>query len=228
MPCCSWSARPSNWRCRGAAVGPWSPCARAWGRCAVCRSNCCSCPRTCTARANSSRWWRRWGATTRGICAWFPPRTCSTPPTPPYTTWGPAARTAEPPRRTVRELAARLGKDVELVLAGGDVRIDRRIVDVLKDPLQHLVRNALDHGLESTAERLVAGKSSRGQLSVRVEPRGTRLAVVVEDDGAGLSPENVRATAVRRGLLTELEASKLTDTQATRLGLEPGLSTPEP
>jgi len=139
----------------------------------------------------------------------------------------PASQMLEPLKRTVRELAARLGKDVELVLAGGDVRIDRRIVDVLKDPLQHLVRNALDHGLESTAERVVAGKSSRGQLSVRVEPRGTRLAVVVEDDGAGLSPENVRATAVRRGLLTELEASKLTDTQATRLVFEPGFSTRE-
>ncbi|ATB27100.1 hybrid sensor histidine kinase/response regulator [Melittangium boletus] len=139
----------------------------------------------------------------------------------------PASQMLEPLKRTVRELAARLGKDVELVLAGGDVRIDRRIVDVLKDPLQHLVRNALDHGLESTAERVVAGKSPRGQLSVRVEPRGTRLAVVVEDDGAGLSPENVRATAVRRGLLTEPEASKLTDMQAARLVFEPGFSTRE-
>ena len=66
----------------------------------------------------------------------------------------PASQMLEPLKRTVRELAARLGKDVELGLAGGDVRIDRRIVDVLKDPLQHLVRNALDHGLEPTAERV--------------------------------------------------------------------------
>ncbi|HEX8535838.1 MAG TPA: hybrid sensor histidine kinase/response regulator, partial [Cystobacter sp.] len=74
----------------------------------------------------------------------------------------PASQMLESLKRTVRELAARLGKDVELVLAGGDVRIDRRIVDVLKDPLQHLVRNALDHGLESTSERVAAGKSPRG------------------------------------------------------------------
>ncbi|WNG15811.1 response regulator [Cystobacter fuscus] len=139
----------------------------------------------------------------------------------------PASQMLEPLKRTVRELAARLGKDVELVLAGGDVRIDRRIVDVLKDPLQHLVRNALDHGLESTADRVAAGKSPRGMLFVRVEPRGTRLAVVVEDDGAGLSPENVRATAVRRGLLGEAEAAKLTDMQAARLIFEPGFSTRE-
>jgi two-component system chemotaxis sensor kinase CheA len=139
----------------------------------------------------------------------------------------PASQMLEPLKRTVRELAARLGKDVELVLAGGDVRIDRRIVDVLKDPLQHLVRNALDHGIEATAARVAAGKSPRGELSVRVEPRGTRLAVVVEDDGGGLSPENVRATAVRRGLLVEAEAAKLTDMQAARLVFEPGFSTRE-
>ncbi|MFL5356739.1 response regulator [Archangium sp.] len=139
----------------------------------------------------------------------------------------PASQMLEPLKRTVRELAARLGKDVELVLAGGDVRIDRRIVDVLKDPLQHLVRNALDHGIEATAARVAAGKSPRGALSVRVEPRGTRLAVVVEDDGGGLSPENVRATAVRRGLLVEAEAAKLTDMQAARLVFEPGFSTRE-
>ncbi|WP_375766321.1 response regulator [Archangium gephyra] len=137
----------------------------------------------------------------------------------------PASQMLEPLKRTVRELAARLGKDVELVLAGGDVRIDRRIVDVLKDPLLHLVRNALDHGIETTAQRAAAGKPPRGQLSVRVEPRGTRLAVVVEDDGGGLSPENVRATAVRRGLLTEAEAAKLTEMQAARLVFEPGFST---
>ncbi|WP_257456132.1 hybrid sensor histidine kinase/response regulator [Archangium lipolyticum] len=139
----------------------------------------------------------------------------------------PASQMLEPLKRTVRELCARLGKDVELEIAGGDVRIDRRIVDVLKDPLLHLVRNALDHGIEAVNERVAAGKSPRGQLTVRVEPRGTRLAVVVEDDGAGLSPENVRATAVRRGLLTEAEAAKLTDMQAARLVFEPGFSTRE-
>ncbi|MCY1015199.1 hybrid sensor histidine kinase/response regulator [Pyxidicoccus sp. MSG2] len=139
----------------------------------------------------------------------------------------PASTVLEPLRRTVREVSARLNKDVSLDLVGGDVRLDRRILDALKDPLLHLVRNAIDHGLESTADRRAAGKSETGRLWVRVEPRGTRIAVVVEDDGAGLSPERVRSTAVRRGLLTAEAAEKLTDAQAARLVFQPGFSTRE-
>ncbi|MBZ4415550.1 response regulator [Myxococcus sp. RHSTA-1-4] len=139
----------------------------------------------------------------------------------------PASQVLEPLRRTVREVSARLNKDVTLELAGGDVRLDRRILDALKDPLLHLVRNAIDHGIESAAERRSAGKPEAGRLSVRVEPRGTRIAVVVEDDGGGLSPERVRATAVRRGLLTAEAAAKLSDAQAARLVFQPGFSTRE-
>jgi two-component system chemotaxis sensor kinase CheA len=137
----------------------------------------------------------------------------------------PASQMLEPLRRTVRELCSRLNKDVELVLGGGDVRIDRRIVDALKDPLLHLVRNALDHGVEPAAARRAAGKPPTARLSVRVEPRGTRLGVVVEDDGAGLSPERVRAAAVSRGLLSEADAAKLSEMQAARLIFQPGFST---
>jgi two-component system, chemotaxis family, sensor kinase CheA len=139
----------------------------------------------------------------------------------------PAAQMLESLRATVRSLCARLGKDVELVVEGGEVRIDRRIVDALKDPLLHLVRNALDHGIEPAERRRARGKPARGRLEVRVEPRGPRLAVVVADDGEGLSPQRVRATAVRRGLLTEAEAAKLTDIQAARLVFQPGFSTRE-
>lgn len=139
----------------------------------------------------------------------------------------PASQVLEPLRRTVREVSARLNKDVTLELAGGDVRLDRRILDALKDPLLHLVRNAIDHGLESAAERRAVGKPETGRLEVRVEPRGTRVALVVEDDGAGLSPERVRATAVRRGLLTAEAAQKLSDAQAARLVFQPGFSTRE-
>ncbi|MCP3161301.1 hybrid sensor histidine kinase/response regulator [Myxococcus qinghaiensis] len=139
----------------------------------------------------------------------------------------PASQLLEPLRRTVREVSTRLGKDVALELTGGDVRLDRRILDALKDPLLHLVRNAIDHGLESPEERRAAGKSETGRLTVRVEPRGARIGVIVEDDGYGLSPERVRATAVRRGLLSEEEAGKLTDAQAARLVFQPGFSTRE-
>lgn len=137
----------------------------------------------------------------------------------------PAAQVLDPLRRTVRELGARLGKDVELRLVGGEVRLDRRILDALKDPLLHLVRNAIDHGLESPEARRAAGKSATGCLEVRVEQRGTRIALVVEDDGGGLDPERVRNTAVRRGLLTAEAAARLSEMEAARLVFQPGFST---
>ncbi|HVG61257.1 MAG TPA: response regulator [Hyalangium sp.] len=137
----------------------------------------------------------------------------------------PAGQVLEPLRRTVREVSSRLGKQVELFISGGEVRLDRRILDALKDPLLHLVRNAIDHGIESPETRREAGKNEKGKLWVRVEPRGTRMAVVVEDDGGGLSPAKVRATAVKRGLLSAEAAAKLADPQAARLIFQPGFST---
>ncbi len=137
----------------------------------------------------------------------------------------PAGQVLEPLRRTVREVSARLTKQVELFITGGEVRLDRRILDALKDPLLHLVRNAIDHGIETPEARRAAGKSEKGKLWVRVEPRGTRIAVVVEDDGGGLSPARVRATAIKRGLLSAEAAAKLSDPQAARLIFQPGFST---
>lgn len=137
----------------------------------------------------------------------------------------PAGQVLEPLRRTVREVSARLNKQVELFISGGEVRLDRRILDALKDPLLHLVRNAIDHGIESPEARREAGKAEKGKLWVRVEPRGTRIAVVVEDDGGGLSPAKVRATAIKRGLLSAEAAAKLSDPQAARLIFQPGFST---
>jgi two-component system chemotaxis sensor kinase CheA len=137
----------------------------------------------------------------------------------------PASQVLEPLRRTVREVSSRLGKQVDLFVSGGDVRLDRRILDALKDPLLHLVRNAIDHGVEMPEVRRAAGKSERGNLWVRVEARGTRIAVIVEDNGGGLSPARVRATAIKRGLLTAESAAKLSDAQAARLIFQPGFST---
>jgi len=137
----------------------------------------------------------------------------------------PAVQVLEPLRRTVREVSSRLGKQVDLFISGGDVRLDRRILDALKDPLLHLVRNAIDHGIEMPDVRREAGKNEKGKLWVRVESRGTRIAVVVEDDGGGLSPARVRATAIKRGLLTPEAAAKLPDAQAARLIFQPGFST---
>lgn len=139
----------------------------------------------------------------------------------------PASLALEPLRPMARELAGRLGKQASLELSGGEVRLDRRLIDELKNPLLHLVRNALDHGIEPAAARREAGKEPVGRIEVRVEPRGNRVALVVADDGAGLSLARLRAAAVERGLLTAQAAEKLSDSEAARLAFRQGLSTAE-
>jgi two-component system chemotaxis sensor kinase CheA len=137
----------------------------------------------------------------------------------------PAAIVLEPLRRAVRDVAGKLGKEVDLVLEGGDVRLDRRVVDELKDPLLHLVRNAVDHGIEAPEARQASGKPARGRVAVRVEPRGGRVVIVVEDDGPGLDVSAVRSAAVRKGLVTAEAAEELSDREASRLVFSAGLST---
>jgi len=137
----------------------------------------------------------------------------------------PAALVLEPLRRAVRDVAGRLGKEVELALDGGDVRLDRRIVDELREPLLHLVRNAVDHGLEAPEARRAAGKPTLGRIAVRVEPHGTRVAFVVEDDGPGLDVAAIRAAAVRKGILGADAAQRLSDAEAAKLVFHAGLST---
>jgi two-component system, chemotaxis family, sensor kinase CheA len=137
----------------------------------------------------------------------------------------PAALVLEPLRRTVREVAGRLGKEVHLELFGVDVRLDRRVVDELRDPLQHLVRNAVDHGVESAEVRRAAGKPAVGRVTVRVEPRGSRVAFVIEDDGGGLDVDAIRASALRKGILGAEAAQRLSDADAARLVFRQGLST---
>lgn len=137
----------------------------------------------------------------------------------------PASLVLEPMRRSVREVAGRLNKRVELTIVGGAVRLDRRILEALKDPLMHLTRNAADHGLERPEERRAAGKPEVGQLELKVEQRGRRVLLTVSDDGKGLSIDRIRATAVARGLLRQEEADQLDDAEAMRLVFRPGFST---
>ncbi len=137
----------------------------------------------------------------------------------------PAALMLEPLKRAVREVAGRLGKVIEVEVGGGDVRLDRRIADELRDPLLHLVRNAADHGIEPEEARRAAGKPAGGRITVRVEPRGSRVGLVVEDDGRGLDLGAVKRSAVRRGLLAPEAAARLTDEEAGRLIFVPGFST---
>jgi two-component system chemotaxis sensor kinase CheA len=128
-------------------------------------------------------------------------------------------------RRLVRDLARNLGKDVGLVIAGGDTEVDRAVLDALVDPLMHLVRNSLDHGIEPAAERQAAGKPRCGTLRLSAEQQGNRVLVSVSDDGRGLDPERIRARAIRQGLLAG--DAQPTETELFQLVFLPGFSTAE-
>jgi two-component system chemotaxis sensor kinase CheA len=128
--------------------------------------------------------------------------------------------------RMVHDLAREQGKEVEWVAQGADQEVDRKILEQVKDPLIHLVRNAIDHGIEPPAERVQAGKVPQGRVVVTVALlEGERLEIRVEDDGRGIDLAQVRATAVRSGVLSAATAASLNDEEALALIYRSGLST---
>ena len=128
-------------------------------------------------------------------------------------------------RQCVRELARELGKDVHFEILDGNVRLDRRVLDALIDPLMHALRNALDHGIESDEERRSVGKPPRGSVRLSVARRGERVRITVNDDGRGMRPDDLRRTAVKLGLLREEEAAALTDSEALMRTTPPRFTT---
>ncbi len=127
--------------------------------------------------------------------------------------------------RVVRDVAHELGKDVRLEMKGKETELDRTLIEAIKDPLTHVIRNAIDHGLESPEVRLAAGKPAQGQLLLRAFHEGGQVNIEVRDDGAGINLERVRAKAVEKGLLTAENAIKLTERESLELIFLPGLST---
>ncbi|MEI8394298.1 MAG: chemotaxis protein CheW [Rhodospirillaceae bacterium] len=127
--------------------------------------------------------------------------------------------------RLVRDLARDLGKQVRLEIDGGGVRIDKGMVEALADPLMHMVRNALDHGIESPERRRDAGKPVPATLHLRAFRKGNRVIIEVRDDGAGLDVAVVRRIAVERGLVSATEAARLNDREVCRFIFQPGFST---
>ncbi|HUF18100.1 MAG TPA: chemotaxis protein CheA [Thermoanaerobaculia bacterium] len=125
--------------------------------------------------------------------------------------------------RAARKLARELGKEVDLVTRGSDTELDKLTVEELADPLMHLIRNALDHGIETPDERRAAGKSERGTLTLDAYQRGSSVVIDVRDDGRGIDPVRVRTRAVRRGLIGENE--ELGIERAIELLFMPGFST---
>jgi two-component system chemotaxis sensor kinase CheA len=127
--------------------------------------------------------------------------------------------------RMVRDLSGRTGKQVALEIDGGDVEIDREMIEMIRDPLSHIVRNAIDHGIESPAERRSAGKSESGCLRVCARQAGNQILLEIADDGRGIDGDKLVRRAVAAELLTAERAERLSDAQKTALIFEPGLST---
>ena len=127
--------------------------------------------------------------------------------------------------RLVRQLAAELGKDVRLDVGGGEVEIDREVGEALRDPMVHVLRNAIDHGFESAEVRLAAGKPAVGTLRVSARQANNRIVIAFEDDGAGISIERITARAVANGVISGGEAASLSPAKAAELIFSPGLST---
>lgn len=127
--------------------------------------------------------------------------------------------------RIARDLARQLGKDVELSLIGEETEVDKTMIEDLADPLVHLVRNAVDHGVELPAERLAAGKPAKSIVRLEARQEGDHIVLIIADDGRGMSPERIRAKAVEKGLIREEEANTLDDRQSLNLIFLPGFST---
>ncbi len=129
--------------------------------------------------------------------------------------------------RMVRDLAKDLNKEVEFVIEGKETELDRTVIDEVGDPLIHLLRNAIDHGLETTEERLRQGKPRQGTVLLRARHEGNNVYIEVEDDGAGIDSKRVTARAVEKGLISPKEAELLTPEEAVDLLFQPGFSTAE-
>jgi two-component system, chemotaxis family, sensor kinase CheA len=127
--------------------------------------------------------------------------------------------------RVIRDLTEELGKKIELVTTGAETEIDRQLLEMIKDPLLHMVRNAADHGLEMPDERIAAGKPPQGTINLRAAQESGYIIVEVSDDGRGIDIERVKAKAIRNGMTTEADIGRLTDEQILRFVMEPGFST---
>ncbi len=129
--------------------------------------------------------------------------------------------------RIVRDVALQCGKEVELAIRGGQTDLDKSILDAIAEPLTHLVRNAIGHGLETGADRVRSGKPSKGILRLGAYHQGNQVVIEVSDDGAGIDADKVRQRAIAQGLLKAEQAARLSESDTLELILQPGFSTAE-
>ena len=127
--------------------------------------------------------------------------------------------------RIVRDLSAELGKQIELEMHGADTELDRQVLDLIKDPLTHMVRNSADHGLETPAERAVAGKPETGTIRLSAYHEGGHIIICIADNGRGLNTERIKAKALANGLVSEADLDKMSDALIHKFIFAPGFST---
>jgi len=127
--------------------------------------------------------------------------------------------------RLVRDLSHELGKKIELQMLGADTELDRQVLELIKDPLTHMVRNSADHGLEKPADRVAKGKSETGRVTLNAFHEGGHIIIEISDDGKGLNIEAIKRKAIQNGLATEAEIAGMTDQQIQSFIMKPGFST---
>lgn len=127
--------------------------------------------------------------------------------------------------RVIRDLAQKLGKEVKLELEGGETELDRSVIEVIGDPLLHILRNSVDHGLESPDDREQAGKPRTGKVTIRAKHQENHIVIEIIDDGRGINPEKIKAKAVESGIMSKEHADRMTDKEALHLIFGSGFST---
>ncbi len=127
--------------------------------------------------------------------------------------------------RMVRDLSAKLNKKIDLTIEGENTELDRSVIEEINDPLIHLIRNSVDHGIETAEDRLTTGKPERATIKLTARHEQGRIILTVEDDGKGIDPDKIRASAVGKGILSESDAASLNDDEAINLIFSSGFST---
>jgi two-component system chemotaxis sensor kinase CheA len=129
--------------------------------------------------------------------------------------------------RMVRDMSRNLGKDIDLEIFGEDTEVDKTVIENIGDPLVHIIRNSIDHGIESPEERQAKGKPKKGRIIISAYQKGTMIVIEVSDDGKGIDVESVKKKALSKGLITEEDAQRMSDDAAINLIFLPGFSTKE-
>ncbi|KPK31661.1 MAG: hypothetical protein AMK70_12020 [Nitrospira bacterium SG8_35_1] len=129
--------------------------------------------------------------------------------------------------RLVRDMSAGVNKDVDLLISGEGTEVDKTVIENIGDPLTHILRNSIDHGLESSEERIAKGKPARGKIEINIFQKGNQIVIEISDDGKGLDLDKLKSKAIEKGLISKEDASKMTNDAITEIIFMPGFSTKE-